>query len=182
MKRVGMMGLGNMGESIVRGLLGAGLAKKGIIGFEIKDARARVIEKTYGIKIVKDPRELVKQSDYVILAMKPQDAKAAVQTIAPLINDSKIIISIMAGVTTSNITSMLEKQAKIVRIMPNICLSVAEGAMGIAASYSLSREEIDSIISLFIPLGTIVEVGEEQMDAITALSGSGPAFVLSFLE
>jgi len=171
-----------MGESIVRGLVNAGTDKKSIHAYDIKDARITSAKRAYGITIVKDPRTLVKQSDYIILAIKPQDAKPAIQAVGPFIDDSKILISIMAGITTSSITSMLEKQAKVVRVMPNVCLSVAEGAMGMAANYLLSSNELNAVESLFSPLGTVIQVAEEQMDAVTALSGSGPAFVLSFIE
>jgi pyrroline-5-carboxylate reductase len=182
MTRVGMMGLGNMGESIVRGLLHAGLSKNDIVGYEVKEERARAIRQAYGIEVAASAEELANRSDCIILAVKPQDAKTAIHAIGPFIGESKIILSIMAGVTTSNITSMLEKQAKVIRVMPNICIAVAEGALGITSNYAVSQDELKSVEALLSPLGSVVQVSEEYMDAITALSGSGPAFVLSFLE
>jgi pyrroline-5-carboxylate reductase len=182
MKRVGIMGLGNMGEAILRALVGAGLDKGGILSFEIKPARIKAIKESYGVEIVKDAKELVARTDYLVVAVKPQDAKAALAAIGPSMTDSKILISIMAGTTTSTIISMIEKPAKVVRIMPNICISIGEGALGIAANYLLSKDELDSVEAFLKPLGRIVEVTEEQMDAVTALVGSGPAFFLSFLE
>jgi pyrroline-5-carboxylate reductase len=77
---------------------------------------------------------------------------------------------------------MLEKPAKVVRVMPNIGVAVGEGALGMTANYLLSEDEREAVASLLAPLGSIVEVNEEQMDAVTALGGSGPAFFLSFFE
>ncbi len=182
MKRVGIIGVGNMGESIVRALLGSGIRKTDIFSFEVKPARVRMVAAQYSIKAAKDPEDLARRSDYIVLAVKPQDAKAAIAAAAPAMTDAKIIISIMAGITTSSIISMLEKPAKVVRVMPNIAVAVGEGALGITANYLLSQEELEAVQALLEPLGTVVQVSEEQMDAVTALSGSGPAFFLAFLE
>jgi len=182
MKSVGIMGLGNMGESITRALLGAGLAVGDILSFEIKPERMRTVTSAYGIGAAASPRDLAAQCRYLILAVKPQDAKTAISALAPSIDESRIIISIMAGITTSSIISMLEKPAKVVRVMPNIGVAVGEGALGVTANYLLAPDELESVAALLAPLGRIVEVGEEQMDAVTALGGSGPAFFLSFLE
>jgi len=182
MKSVGIMGLGNMGESITRALLGAGLAVGDILSFEIKPERMRTVTSAYGIGAAASPRDLAAQCRYLILAVKPQDAKTAIVSLAPSIDESRIIISIMAGITTSSITSMLEKPAKVVRVMPNIGVAVGEGALGVAANYLLAPDEMESVTALLAPLGRIVEVNEKQMDAVTALGGSGPAFFLSFLE
>ncbi len=182
MKKVGIMGLGNMGESITRALFGAGVAAADISSFEIKPERMRAVTGAYGISGAASPRELAAQCRYIILAVKPQDAKTAIGALAPSIDESRIIITIMAGITTSSITSMLEKPAKVVRVMPNIAVAVGEGALGVTANYLLTPDELASVAALLAPLGRIVEVNEEQMDAVTALGGSGPAFFLSFLE
>lgn len=180
--KIGVIGVGNMGESIIRGLLNAGRDKSGIVCFEIKPSRVEAIRGLYEVHFVKDLQELATQSRYIVLAVKPQDAKGVIGAIAPFVDESRIVISIMAGITTSSIISMLEKPAKVVRIMPNICVKVAEGAMGLSANYLLNDEELASVKELLKPLGLIVEVGEEHMDAVTSLSASGPAFFLSFLE
>ncbi len=180
--KIGVIGVGNMGESIVRGLLNAGRDGSDILCFEIKPSRVEALRASYGVEFVKDPQELARRSRYIILAVKPQDAKGVTGAMAPFVDESRIVISIMAGITTSSIVSMLEKPAKVVRIMPNICVKVAEGAIGLAANYLLNEEELESVKDLLKPLGLIVEVGEEHMDAVTSLSASGPAFFLSFLE
>jgi pyrroline-5-carboxylate reductase len=182
MKTVGIIGLGNMGEAIARSLSRAKPADDRILGFDVKEARCAAVRTSCGVEVVKDHQQLAAASDYLILAVKPQDAKPVVQGIAPFIRESAIIISIMAGMTTSTITALLEKPARVVRVMPNICVAVGEGALGVAGNYLLSEDDVTSIGALLRPLGLVVDVTEEQMDAVTALGGSGPAFFLSFIE
>jgi len=181
MKKAGIIGLGNMGEAIARALLAAG-GDTQVLGFDIKAERMRAVVGALHMEPEENPADLAGRSDYIILAVKPQDAKAAINALAPVLDESRILISIMAGVTTSSIVSMLDKPAKVVRVMPNIGVAVREGALGVAANDLLSHEELDGVAGLLAPLGLVVEVTEEQMDAVTALGGSGPAFFLSFLE
>ncbi len=182
MKKTGIIGMGNMGEAILKALLKNGVQKASILCAEAKSARADFIVNMYGIKCYGNPGDIVKKADYIVLAVKPQDSKNVLQVIAPLFNDKKILISIMAGITTSNILSVAGKAIKIVRIMPNICVKVGEGAMGVTYNKIVQPDEVKEVTTLFSSMGKIVDVGEELMDAITALGGSGPAFVLLFLE
>jgi pyrroline-5-carboxylate reductase len=181
-RKVGIVGLGNMGEAILRALLGSGVNKEDIISFEVKAEKCEAIKEMYGVEIAKDLKDLTRQSSHIFLAVKPQDAKIPLQGLASEIDESRILISIMAGITISNIISILEKPAKVVRVMPNICVAVAQGALGIAPNYLLTETDLKVVVALLRPLGCVVEVTEEQLDAVTALSGSGPAFVLTFLE
>jgi pyrroline-5-carboxylate reductase len=182
MKKIGIIGMGNMGEAILKALLKNGAQKTSILCAERKSARASFIVKTYGMKCYANHEEVVKKTDYLILAVKPQDSKNVLQSIAPLFTEKKVLISIMAGITTSNILSIAGKAVKVVRIMPNICVKVGEGAMGLTSNKMVGVDDIEAIKTMFSPMGKTVEVGEELMDAITALGGSGPAFVLLFLE
>lgn len=182
MAQVGIIGTGNMGESIIKALLKSGVKKDELLFTEAKKDRAAYIKKTYGIRDVKKASELAKLSRYLILAVKPQDAKKVLPAIGPFIDDSKIIVSIMAGITMSNILSLTGKPVKIVRMMPNIAVKVGKGVIGIAAATSVTGEELKTAAALFSPLGITIEVGEELMDAVTALGASSPAFFLLFLE
>jgi pyrroline-5-carboxylate reductase len=179
---IGVIGLGNMGEAVVRSLIGSSVLPESIFGYEIRTRRIREIQEKYGIEISGTVEHLVEQCDYLVVAVKPQDAGKVLPIVGPGLGESKIVISIMAGITLSNLTSILGKAAKIVRVMPNICISIAEGALGVTWNSLLGADETESVKDLLRPLGSIVEVAEGQMDAVTALSGSGPAFVLSFLE
>jgi pyrroline-5-carboxylate reductase len=180
--RLGIVGLGNMGEAIVGAILKAGFDRKNLIGFEVKKDRAQAMAKKYGLKLAPGARSLAEEARYIIIAVKPQDARDLLSGIAPVIDANTVLISIMAGTTTANILSMVAKPVKVIRVMPNICVKVAEGALGVAANDLVSQEELKEAMTMLAPLGCVVEVREDLMDAITALSGSGPAFVLEFLE
>ncbi len=182
MAQLGILGLGNMGEAIVAALLGSGFARKNLLAFELKKERAEAMAKRHQIDIAPSARDLAQEARYVLIAVKPQDAKALLGTIAPAIDKDKVVISIMAGVTTSTILSMIQRPVKVIRVMPNICVKVAQGAMGMSSNDLVSETELDETKKMLAPVGRIVEVREDLMDAVTALSGSGPAFLLCFLE
>lgn len=182
MNKIGIIGMGNMGEAILKALLKSGTPRTSIFCAETKSARASFILKNYGMKCFANPEKIVQKSDFVVLAVKPQDSKSVLQSIGPLLNEKKILISIMAGITTSNLLSIIGKAVKIVRIMPNICVMVGEGILGVASNNLAGIDDVEAVKMIFSSLGKTVEVNEELMDAITALGGSGPAFVLLFLE
>lgn len=182
MKKIGIIGLGNMGEALLKALLMSGIRNEDILFHEIKLDRAQSIEKIYSIKNTKDARVLVENTDYIILAIKPQDARHTILEVAPFIDDKKVIISIMAGIRMSDIISLAGKPIKIVRAMPNICAMVGSAATGISANSEVEKDELRDAVDIFSCLGNVIEVGEELMDAVTALGGSGPAFFLFFLE
>jgi pyrroline-5-carboxylate reductase len=181
MIKLGIIGLGNMGEAVVRSLIKS-IGADSIIGYEVKENKAISIKSKYGITLATNIEDLVNLSSYIVIAVKPQDAKYVLSKIGSTIDGSKVIISIMAGITIANILEMLGNPANIVRVMPNICISIAEGALGVTANSSLSADDRQKIMELLSPLGSIAEVTEDQMNAVTALSGSGPAFVLTFLD
>lgn len=182
MAKLGIIGMGNMGEAILKMLLAAGHKKKDFLCAELKEERSRSIHERYGIEPVSDVAEVVRKSRYVILAVKPQDVKELAPKLAPYLDGTRIVISILAGTTTSSLMSAVDKPVKLVRVMPNICVKVGEGVLGICANYLVERREVQEIVQLLAPLGLVVEIGEDLMDAVTALSGSGPALFLAFLE
>ncbi|OPY65083.1 MAG: Pyrroline-5-carboxylate reductase [Syntrophorhabdus sp. PtaU1.Bin050] len=182
MIKTGIIGMGNMGEAILKALLDSGFKKKAILGAEAKSTRAEFIETAYGLKCSQKPEEIAGKTDYIIVAVKPQDSKTLLRTIAPALTDKKVLISIMAGITTSSILSIVGKPVKVVRVMPNICVKVGEGAIGLASNQMVDAGEVEEVKKMFLPLGKIVDVNEDLMDAVTALGGSGPAFFLLFLE
>ena len=182
MEKIGIIGLGNMGEAIVKALVNRGSKREPLLLAEAKKERVVYMEKTYGLKCTKTLVELVQKADYIVLAIKPQDAKEVMHAISPSLNNKKIVISIMAGMTTSNILSFIGKPIRVIRIMPNICVKVGEGMMGITSNHIVTKEDRATVQKMLSPLGHFVEVSEELMDAVTALGGSGPAFFLLFLE
>src|SRR5271157_804932 len=182
MARLGILGLGNMGEAIVGALLGSGFDRKDLLAFEVKKDRAQTVARRYRIGLAANARDLAQKTRYILIAVKPQDAKRLLGAIAPAFDKEKLVISIMAGVTTSTILSMLQRPVKVIRIMPNICVKVGEGALGMTSNDLVPEGELEETKKMLAPLGRVVEVREDLMDAVTALSGSGPAFLLCFLE
>ncbi|MCX8109824.1 MAG: pyrroline-5-carboxylate reductase [Syntrophorhabdaceae bacterium] len=182
MEKIGIIGLGNMGEAILKALIKAGYKTEDIAFYELKKERVAYIEGLYRVFSADSPEGLAKESRYLIVAVKPQDARQTLIEIAPYIDEKNVIISIMAGIKISNILSVFHRPIKIIRAMPNICAKVGEAATGIAAGKGIEDEELKDTKEIFSCLGSVIEVGEELMDAITALAGSGPAFFLFFLE
>lgn len=182
MGHVGIVGVGNMGESILKALLKKGLDKNSISFAEAKKDRAQFIAKTYGVAQVKKIADLGKGSDFVIIAVKPQDAAKILPDIASTIKDSAILISIMAGTTISKIMLLTGRSARIVRMMPNIAIKVNQGVIGITATADITPGELSGVKELFSDAGLIVDIDEDHMDAITSLGASSPAFFLMFLE
>jgi pyrroline-5-carboxylate reductase len=182
MNRLGIIGLGNMGEAILKALLNSGLKEEDVLCVEVNKERARLLGERYGVKCGASIEETAKGADRIILAVKPQNCKDILHEITPFMGEKTILISIMAGITTSNILSVVGKPSKVIRIMPNVCVKVGEGAMGIASNSFVAREEVEETTRMFEPLGKVVEVTEDLMDAVTALGASAPAFLLLFIE
>ncbi len=182
MGTVAIIGLGNMGEAILKSLLDGGTKKENLLCAETRKDRARFIEKTYGVTCLRNPEEGARESDQVILAVKPQDSRQVIQAIAPVFDDRKVLISIMAGITTSAILAVAGKPVKIIRVMPNINVKVGKGAIGMCANEAATARDVEEAKKLFSALGSVAEVKEELMDAVTALGGSGPAFACLFIE
>ncbi|OPY02490.1 MAG: Pyrroline-5-carboxylate reductase [Syntrophorhabdus sp. PtaB.Bin047] len=182
MDKVGIVGVGNMGESVLRALMQKGVKKDDLCFVEAKKDRALHIGKTYGIKDVKKVRELAKRSDLIVVAVKPQDARKVLPDVASSMDASKVLVSIMAGVTMANIIALAGRSVKVIRMMPNIAVKVGQGVIGVAAGADVSQKEVSEVKDLFSSAGLTVDVGEELMDAVTSLGASSPAFFLLFLE
>ena len=128
-KQVGILGTGNMGEALIRGLLHGHLCRPDqIFCSDVRPERLKVIREKYGVKTTSHNVEVVKQSDIVILSVKPQIMKLVVEEIGKYLDLSKLIISIAAGVPLDAIEACARKDLKLIRVMPNICVSVREGA------------------------------------------------------
>ncbi len=180
-KKIGIIGVGNMGEAILRGLHQKGMAK-GIVVTDIRPDRQVYIKKTYGVEVVSDNRQLSSQVQIVILAIKPQDIKGVLQEISPALDSSKLIISIVAGVSLGTISSILDKDLRLVRAMPNIAALVLESATALSQGGEASAEDMEMAQGIFGALGRTVVLPEVLMDAVTGMSGSGPAYVCLFIE
>jgi pyrroline-5-carboxylate reductase len=180
--RVGFVGGGNMGEALVRGLTKTGLVRRGhLLMADVRADRLEDLKRLYGIVVIPDNVTLVRQADVVILAVKPQVLGAVLDEIAPA-SSGKLLISVAAGVSTSQIRRHLPPDARMIRVMPNTPALVLEGATAIALAAGLEDGDLDMARQIFEAVGRVVILEEEMMDAVTGLSGSGPAYIALVVE
>jgi pyrroline-5-carboxylate reductase len=176
---IGFIGGGNMAEAMVKGIIQSGM--KDIIVSEPRGERCAYLEKTYNVKTTSDNKEVVKNCNIVILAVKPQNMDDVTADIAGSITDDKIIVSIAAGITLSYLSSRL-KISKVIRVMPNTPALVQEGMSVLSLCECIKDREMGMIRGIFSSIGKVMVLPEKYMDAVTAVSGSGPAFIALFVE
>ncbi len=184
MKKAGFIGAGNMAEAMVRGLLASGsFKKKDITLSDIEPARLSYLSSQYGVTTTSDNKEAVKTSDMVIFSVKPQVIPSVCEEVRNVATRDKLYVSIAAGVKHSFIKRLIGREIKLARVMPNTPSLVLEGASCVYFGEGFSGEEEDLILEILGSLGKAFRVESENlMDAVTALSGSGPAFVSIFIE
>ncbi len=182
MAKVALIGAGNMGEALIRGLLEAGFKEDEIIFSEVRDERRKYIKERYKISDTKDLAELTSIAQYIFLVVKPQDAEELLESLSPLVTEKNVIVSAMAGLKISTLSSILGEDAKVIRIMPNLSVAVKEGVIGICRNRNVNNGEFEFLKKTLQNLGLVIELKEELFDALTAYAGSGPAFFLFFLE
>jgi pyrroline-5-carboxylate reductase len=176
---IGFIGGGNMAEALIKGMVQSGM--NDIIVSEPREDRRSYLEKTYGAKTTSDNKEVVRQSAIVLLAVKPQNMDDVTSEIAPFITGEKLVVSIAAGITLPYLTARL-KTSKIVRVMPNTPALVQEGMSVLSMCECIHDKEMGLVRGIFMSVGKVLVLPEKYMDAVTALSGSGPAFVALFAE
>lgn len=183
MENIGFIGAGSMAEAMIAGLIKGGVfqPEQVIVANRSNSERLQELTKKYGIKATHDKEKLVQESAIIVLAMKPKDVKSGIDGIQEYIHD-QLIVSVLAGVSIETITSILGKQAAIIRAMPNTSATVAKSATAIAASEDVTMSQIKKCQSLFEAIGICKLVEENQLDAVTGLSGSGPAYVYFLAE
>ncbi|MHB8880786.1 MAG: pyrroline-5-carboxylate reductase [Thermodesulfovibrionales bacterium] len=175
----GFIGGGNMSGALIKGMSEVGM--KDIMVSEPGQERRQFLERTYGVRTTASNTELVAACDIIILAVKPQIMEPVLQEIAGLVDSSKTVVSIAAGITLTYLGSRLRTD-KLVRVMPNTPAIVQEGMSVISLCDCFSGKEIDTVRSIFMSVGRVLTLPERLMNAVTAVSGSGPAFVALFAE
>lgn len=181
-KRIAFLGGGNMAEAIIKGLLREGSGVPLMIA-EISAERRSYLTATYpDIRVVETSAEAAAWGEVIILAIKPQQATSVLTTLERTLSPDKLIVSIMAGVRTASIEDALENGTRVVRVMPNTPALVGMGATAICPGRKATPADLDRVEVIFAQTGLVVRVEEKQMDAVTGLSGSGPAYVFTFIE
>ena len=182
-KQVGILGTGNMGEALIHGLLHGHVCRNDqIICSDARPERLKVARDTHGVRTTSHNAEVVKQSDIIILAVKPQIMRKVIEEIAKHLDLSKLIISIAAGVPLETIEACVKKELKLIRVMSNICVSVREGASAIAAGKHALKEDLLMAKAIFDSVGKSLFIEESLLDAVTGLSGSGPAYIFTIID
>ncbi|MEM7827963.1 MAG: pyrroline-5-carboxylate reductase [Candidatus Aenigmatarchaeota archaeon] len=184
MKKLAIIGGGNMGEALIKGILRAGIVDRThVILSEIKRERKEELVKTYGIQAATTNIEAVNESDGVIICVKPQQISEVLSEMSRTRTDGKLFISIAAGIKVDKIKMYLGSKTHVVRVMPNTPAACLQGVSAIYFEPDCSEEERLWAVKIFQSVGrTVIIEKEELMDAVTGLSGSGPAFVYTFLE
>jgi pyrroline-5-carboxylate reductase len=135
-----------------------------------------------GVMTAESDGDLCRRADVLFLAVKPRQVRGVLKELSPLIGEDKLLISLAAGITLPQIESILKEKARLIRVMPNTPLLVAKGMSAVTCGRAVGEEDRDLALKIFGSLGRVVEVEEGLMNAVTALSGSGPAYVFGFIE
>jgi len=176
MRRIAIIGAGRLGESMLRGFLSSGWRSADeLVATSRRPERRAELEERFGITATADNAAAVESAELVILSVKPQDMQTVLGEIASVVGDHTLL-SVAAGVTTASIEARLPQGARVVRAMPNAPALVHEGIAGICGGDHARPEDIDIAADALSHLGAVVRLNEEDMDAVTALSGSGPAY------
>jgi pyrroline-5-carboxylate reductase len=182
-KRIGFIGSGNMGTALVRGLISSGTSSADrVICSDIKETKTQALHERFGVETTSDNCRVARESDIVIYAIKPQIMARILRETAPCLDMSKVVVSIAAGVPLAAIQSCLKKDLRLIRVMPNVGSAVMESATGITAGDHAQNGDLELVVDIFESVGKTVVVDEYLMDAITGLSGSGPAYIFLIVD
>jgi len=178
---LGVIGAGNMGGALIKGFAAGKTENDGIIIFDPDTEKLRDFEGLPGVDAAGSLKELVRDSDYVLIALKPNVFDSVVPQIAAASCD-KVYISIAAGISISWLKSTLGEKSRIIRTMPNTPAMVSEGMTALTRSREVTDSEYADVCRIFESLGLVIEVKEEQMHVVTGISGSSPAYTYMYIQ
>lgn len=182
-RRIGFLGAGSMATALIRGLLHSeSVTAEQIRASDVKEERLAEIRSTYGIETTLDNEEIVRWADVVVIAVKPQIVDRVLAPLAAGLNEGDLVVSVAAGVSIEAIEARLPERARVVRSMPNTAAIALAGATAIAAGSHATRQDLDVAKALFEAVGRCVVLDESLLDAVTGLSGSGPAYIMVIIE
>lgn len=181
-KTIGFFGAGKMAEGIVQAVAAAGgFDLTGIVMAETCPPRAKEMSKRYRVKIVSEVEQAAAQADAIFLSVKPQDVAAVAARVKPLLSQKKLVISIVAGKSLATLRKMFGAKVRLIRVMPNLALRAREGMCAVCPAKNATKADIKLVTSILGSAGQTAILKEKDFDAVTALSGSGPAF-FAFME
>lgn len=181
--KVGFIGAGNMAEALMKGIISAGIAsREEVIAGEVIKERREYISRTLGVKVTSDNVDVARSAHTLLLAVKPQQMLTVLEELKPYLGPEHLIISIAAGIKISFIESRLNAGVRVVRVMPNQPCLVGASASALALGKFAKAEDKDLVMKVLQSVGIALPVDEKYLDAVTGLSGSGPAFVYVVIE
>jgi pyrroline-5-carboxylate reductase len=182
-RKIAFLGGGNMAEALIKGLIAAGTARPDqILATDVSVDRLAHLTKKYGISSAKSNVDAAREARVIILSVKPAVIEKIVAEISPAVDDEKLVISIAAGITLAKIEKSLRDTARVVRVMPNTPALVLAGAAALSGGKNTTNDDLVFAQSIFNSVGRTVVVDEKLMDAVTGLSGSGPAYVFMIID
>jgi len=187
MSRIAIIGGGNMGEALLSGLLRAGRPVKDLVVSEKSPERSEYLSRTYGVRLA-SVSDAVENVGFVILAVKPHDIDPVIAGIADAAARAEghaaeqVLVSVVAGVSTGHYEARLPAGFPVIRVMPNAPALVGAGVSALSAGRFATPEQLAEVSELFESVGSALVVPEDQIDTVTAVSGSGPAYYFLFLE
>ena len=186
MERIAVIGAGNIGEAFISGLVANGVAPGSITATNRSSSRSGELAERYGVRTTSDNREAVRDADVALLCVKPAQILDVIAEVGEELTDSgsaTVLVSMAAGVTLAAMEDAVSAAGTpIVRVMPNTPMLVGKGVLATACGRFVNDEQRDAVVELLSAAGQVVEVAESQMDAVTAVSGSGPAYFFLVTE
>ncbi len=180
--KIGFIGCGKMASAIIKGAISSRfVTEENIKGSEVNCDVAEAAQKRLGIEVLTDNKFLVMDSDVIFIATKPNYVASVLEEIKDELTPEKLIVSIAAGVSTSKIENIIGRQ-RVIRVMPNTPALVLEGMSGVCKGSYAADEDAEFVMEMLSSIGKCIEVSEDQMDIVTAISGSGPAFFYKVIE
>lgn len=181
-KKIGFIGCGNMGMAMIGGIVNAKVVPaSNVLIFDLDASKTREIENTFGVTVVESTQELVKMADYIVLAVKPNVYNAVLESIKIFI-ENKVIVTIAAGVTISQVEKIIGNDKRIVRTMPNTPALVGEAMSALCPNDNIDSDAMSDVQLIFESFGKAEKVGEYLIDSVIGVSGSAPAYVFMFIE
>jgi pyrroline-5-carboxylate reductase len=182
-KKIVLIGGGNMGTALLRGILTARLTPpENMTVVDVHKGRLEALNKDYGVPVTTDSAAVVKEADIIILAVKPRTLHDVIDAFCDVVTPEQLFVSIIAGVESTHIRDRIGKGNPVVRVMPNIAATVDAAASAIAGCPPTGEDHLRIAEAIFGAVGEVVRVDEEHLDAVTGLSGSGPAYIYMVIE
>jgi len=182
--KIAFIGAGSMAEAIFSGIISSNFiqADKIFVTNRANQERLNELHKKYQVQCIHDKEKVIHNADVIVLSMKPTDVESAIVPIKKHIKSNQLIISVIAGISTDHLSELIGENSPIIRVMPNTSASIGFSATAIARGKEVTEEHIEITESLFQTIGTTVLIDEEDMHTVTAISGSGPAYVYYLVE